>query len=160
MSTRSEIQFDEIDNSSGKVKIYSARIYRHSDGYPKSVIEDLYRYSKDKQFGLNSDVEYTTANFLYDEKRIMEKMYGATPASYGYGVQNAKKKWYIPNHGDIEYTYNVTLGSEPAVEIYDVRKKKMIFDGTLERAYKEYVRKEKATVMSDEEINMKPRIKV
>jgi hypothetical protein len=87
MSTRCQIEF-----RCGDVR---RTVYRHSDGYPSAVIEDLLAFLAWSVRG--SDVEYVAANFLYWSKREL----GASE-QLGLGVCMNDEL-----HGDIAYYYVV-----------------------------------------------------
>ncbi|MBA7647678.1 hypothetical protein ES703_55456 [subsurface metagenome] len=81
MSTRCQIEFMHISNREEKegtekgkiVKIVRRRtVYRHSDGYPESVIPDLKEFLKWNE-SRNFDLEYQAANFIYWSKKKMEE---------------------------------------------------------------------------------------
>lgn len=88
MSTRCQIEF-----SNGVTR---RTVYRHSDGYPSSVIPDLLAFL---QWSTRSgDIEYEAANFLYWSKREL----GPTSEQLGFGVCANDEL-----HGDTEYYYVV-----------------------------------------------------
>lgn len=65
MSTRCQIEF-----RSGNMR---RTVYRHWDGYPSAVIEDLLAFLAWSVRG--SDIEYVAANFLYWSKREITKRF-------------------------------------------------------------------------------------
>ena len=91
MSTRCQIEF-----RSGSVH---RTVYRHSDGYPSAVIEDLLAFLAWSVRG--SDVEYVAANFLYWSKREITKWLPCHE-QLGFGVCGNDEL-----HGDVEYYYVV-----------------------------------------------------
>lgn len=117
MSTRSQILFQAIylkrDEEKGKEVRWKneAQVYRHSDGYPEGVLDDLVRFYDWNE--RRSEVSYTAANFIYFMKKDMEKISMKDPMSKegrnwiqtGYGVEKADH--HI--HGDEEFIYRITL---------------------------------------------------
>lgn len=85
MSTRCQIEF----RNNGMRRT----VYRHSDGYPSSVIPDLLAFL---QWSTRDDVEYEAANFLYWSKRNLDEQ------QLGFGICANDEL-----HGDIEYYYVV-----------------------------------------------------
>ena len=92
MSTRCQIEFMHISNREKKegpekgkiVKVIRRRtVYRHSDGYPESVIPDLKEFLEWNK-GRNFDLEYQTANFIYWSKKKMEKQIERDLTMMGY----------------------------------------------------------------------------
>ena len=74
-------------------------MYRHSDGYPSAVIEDLLAFL---QWSVRSgDVEYEAANFLYWSKREIAKRLPQYE-QLGFGICANDEL-----HGDVEYYYVV-----------------------------------------------------
>src|SRR5256885_6653445 len=86
MSTRCQIEF-----RSGNVR---RTVYRHSDGYPEAVIEDLLAFLAWSVRG--SDVEYVAANFLFWSK------HDSGSEQLGFGICANDEL-----HDDIEYYYVV-----------------------------------------------------
>lgn len=138
MSTRCQIEFVL---KHGK-RTERTLVYRHSDGYPESIIPDLVKFLKWNK-GRNIDLEYLVANWIYYEKKqfeqyIKDKDYVnrivVTPENIdtidnsemlklGYGVCQPKTL-----HGDIEYFYRVTISlvsigfennTKITIEVYD-----------------------------------------
>ena len=131
MSTRCQIEFMNISTREEKegpekgklVKVIRRRtIYRHSDGYPESVIPDLKEFLRWNE-GRNFDLEYQAANFIYWSKKKMEKQieedlqiaWGTTK------VPEMKRRMILTGHGicnndefhsDISYYYEVISDSE------------------------------------------------
>ena len=131
MSTRCQIEFMHISTREEKegpekgklVKVIRRRtVYRHSDGYPESVIPDLKEFLKWNE-GRNFDLEYQAANFIYFSKKKMEKqieedlqiVWGTT------NVPEMKRRMILTGHGicnndefhsDIFYYYEVISDSE------------------------------------------------
>jgi len=91
MTTRCQIEF-----RSGDVR---RTVYRHSDGYPSAVIEDLLAFLAWSVRG--SDVEYVAANFLYWSKREITKCF-PRHEQLGFGICGNDEL-----HGDVEYYYVV-----------------------------------------------------
>jgi hypothetical protein len=71
-------------------------VYRHWDGYPSAVIEDLLAFLAWST--RSGDVEYESANFLYWSKREMEER----SVQLGFGICANDEL-----HGDVEYYYVV-----------------------------------------------------
>ena len=131
MSTRCQIEFmnisireEEEGPEKGKlVKVIKRRtVYRHSDGYPESVIPDLKEFLAWNK-GRNSDLEYQAANFIYWSKKKMEKQINRDLAiAWGTTkVPEMKKRMLLSGHGicnndefypDIFYYYEVISDSE------------------------------------------------
>jgi len=131
MSTRCQIEFMNISNREEKegpekgklVKVTKRRtIYRHSDGYPESVIPDLKEFlgwNKERNF----DLEYQAANFIYWSKKRMEKQIERDLEIAG-GTSNVpemKRRMILTGHGicnndefhpDIFYYYEVISDCE------------------------------------------------
>ena len=118
MSTRCQIEFVGKEGNAVDERIL---VYRHSDGYPEGVVPDLKEFLK-WNGGRISDIEYTSANFIYWSKRRFEELY------YGdYFEEEKNKKWSEPQsynsnlllgfgicekdvfHGDIDYFYQVIV---------------------------------------------------
>lgn len=109
MSTRCNIQ---VQNSDGT--IYECMVYRHSDGYPESVLPFLEPFVNTFKTERGCDPEYFVAQFLRhamideckeaDKDDFYKKFPDAHPSkSYlGWGVCTEL-------HGDIEYLYTVDL---------------------------------------------------
>jgi len=131
MSTRCQIEFKRIysyKQKNGKMKKdeESVLLYRHADGYPESVVSDLEEFLK-WNGGRNTDVEYTSANFIYWSKRYYEEFYYHEKYGGGLDEKDKKRKWSDPQdfnstllvgfgicekddfHGDIEYFYEVII---------------------------------------------------
>ena len=131
MSTRCQIEFMNISTREEKegpekgklVKVIERRtIYRHSDGYPESVIPDLKEFlewNKERNF----DIECQAANFIYWSKKKMEERLEKDPAISDYYSLNPEMKkrmllmgFGICNndefHPDIFYYYEVISDSE------------------------------------------------
>ena len=131
MSTRCQIEFMNISNREEKegpekgkiVKVIRRRtVYRHSDGYPESVIPDLSEFLKWNE-GRNFDLEYQAANFIYWSKKKIEKQIERDLEIVG-GTSNVpemKRRMILTGHGicnndefhpDIFYYYEVISDSE------------------------------------------------
>ena len=120
ISTREEKEGPE----KGKlVKVVRRRtVYRHSDGYPESVLPDLKEFLKWNE-GRNFDLEYQAANFIYWSKKEMEKQIEEDLKIAG-GTSNVpemKRRMILTGHGicnndefhsDIVYYYEVISDSE------------------------------------------------
>ena len=128
MSTRSQVLFVErheyVEEGKKVTGTSEAQIYRHSDGYPTGILPDLKEFF-DWNIGRNSDVPYLAANWIFYEKRKMEKIYDmAKDTSYhkkhdykgakgdtsdivkvGYGVEKADHMI----HGDENWLYRITV---------------------------------------------------
>ncbi|MBA7599688.1 hypothetical protein ES703_06725 [subsurface metagenome] len=148
MSTRCQIEFMHISTREEKeglekgkiVKVIRRRtVYRHSDGYPESVIPDLEEFLEWNR-GRNYDLEYQAANFIYWSKKKMEEQIERDLAMMGYihkeqdvvpekerKIQTDKRKsemrrqMILTGHGicnndefhpDISYYYEVISDSE------------------------------------------------
>ena len=131
MSTRCQIEFMNISTKEEKegpgkgklVRVIKRRtVYRHSDGYPESVIPDLKEFLKWNE-GRNFDLEYQAANFIYWSKKEMEKQIERDLEMAG-GISNIpemKRRMILTGHGicnndefhpDIFYYYEVISDSE------------------------------------------------
>jgi len=131
MSTRCQIEFMNISTREEKegpekgklVKVVRRRtVYRHSDGYPESVLPDLKEFLKWNE-GRNFDLEYQAANFIYWSKKEMEKQIEEDLKIAG-GTSNVpemKRRMILTGHGicnndefhsDIVYYYEVISDSE------------------------------------------------
>jgi len=125
MSTRCQIQWRTIyfvKDKKGKIKqrMYKGQIYRHSDGYPESVIQDLKEFMEWNK-GRNADASYALANFIYYMKKQIFEYFWNNPEwkekgyehvrdmseKLGYGVEEPDKI-----HGDEEYLYRITAISK------------------------------------------------
>jgi len=124
MSTRCQIDFRHtFRDRKDKPHTETSLVYRHSDGYPESVISDLKEFVKWNE-GRNDDLEYTVANFIYwskeDLRKHTEKMIGNnidtinSLVKLGFGVCSDRVL-----HGDIAYFYIVDL-NEKKIRVYDV----------------------------------------
>lgn len=148
MSTRCQIEFMHISTREEKegpekgkiVKVIRRRtVYRHSDGYPESVIPDLEEFLEWNR-GRNYDLEYQAANFIYWSKKKMEKQIERDLTMMGYihkeqdvvpeeerkiqtdkRVSEMKRRMILTGHGicnndefhtDISYYYEVISDSE------------------------------------------------
>jgi len=161
MSTRCQIAFkDEYEE---------AWVYRHSDGYPSGVIEDLANLynalSNSKAWGNRFQASYLAANFIFyckmmhyfHDKELAEKKGGIFKEIFeyahyflGYGVCN-KEDW----HGDIEYFYKIIPSKNNSwyIKIYtpymdfwdkpDYNKLKLYWKGTLKQAIKKFLKGDK-----------------
>jgi len=71
MSTRCQIRFMKKGGT-------TVQIYRHSDGYPESVIPDLYDFFKwyysEPESRQGDYPDYVGANFIYYEKKSLRNM--------------------------------------------------------------------------------------
>ena len=138
MSTRSQLRFvqrveqsDEIDDTADRV----AQVYRHSDGYPRSVLRDLTQL-KELLDATRAErgPAYTAATFVFLDKLSTVGLYldgdperttdAARPADLlepanvehldqplfllGHGIENPANGI----HGDEEYLYVVELPTE------------------------------------------------
>lgn len=131
MSTRCQIEFMNISTKEEKegsekgklVKVIERRtVYRHSDGYPESVIPDLKEFLKWNE-GRNFDLEYQAANFIYWGKKKMEKQI-EEDLQIAWGTSNVpkmKRRMILTGYGicnndefssDIVYYYEVISDSE------------------------------------------------
>ena len=138
MSTRSQIRFTGNND-------ITTQIYRHSDGYPEGVIPDLKKffawYESEPQ-ARHGDSSYATADFIYFSKATLsEDLKKAGAYKIGMGVEN---KGEI--HGDEEYLYTVDVDThnvkvQEADEKLGFEKSKVLFEGSLDDAYKKYVAK-------------------
>ncbi len=99
MSTRRQIEF-----RNGAVR---RTVYRHSDGYPRAVVEDLLAFLQWSVRG--GDIEYEAANFLYWSKREISKRLPRYE-QLGFGICANDEL-----HGDIEYYYVVEHTAAGAV---------------------------------------------
>lgn len=91
MSTRCQIEF-----RNGPVR---RTVYRHSDGYPSAVIEDLLAFLQWSE--RRGDIEYEAANFLYWSKRELALRL-PQHEQLGFGICSNDEL-----HGDVEYYYVV-----------------------------------------------------
>jgi hypothetical protein len=93
-------------NKELKEKEFKVQIYRHRDGNPKSVTQDLKEFLEwYSGSACDSDINYVAADFIYFMKKQIKLGYGSEWAKNNYGVEN-------PNegiHGDEEYLYMVTF---------------------------------------------------
>ena len=100
MSTRCQIRFMKKGGT-------SVQIYRHSDGYPESVIPDLYEffqwYYSEPMSRQEDYPDYVGANFIYYEKKNLSE-YGNGEEKLGYGIEKLGEL-----DGDEEYIYEVDL---------------------------------------------------
>jgi len=100
MSTKTQIRFMKKGGA-------SVQIYRHSDGYPESVIPDLYDFFQWYYSAPESRQcdypDYVGANFIYYEKKNLEE-YGNGEEKLGYGIEKLGELG-----GDEEYIYEVGL---------------------------------------------------
>jgi len=149
MSTRCQIEFKKaysFKQKNGKIKKdeESVLLYRHSDGYPDSVIPDLKEFLK-WNGGRTTDIEFTAANFIYWSKRYYEEFYYHQPFGGGIDEKGRKAKWSDPQgfnstlllgfgicekddfHADIEYFYEViveveqgTLEKNTTIKVYEI----------------------------------------
>lgn len=107
MSTRCQIEFKRIysykqKNEKMKKDEESVLLYRHSCGEPESVVSDLEEFLKWND-GRITDIEYTSANFIYWSKRTYEENHYHEPYGGGIDTNGKKKKW-----SDLQ-DYNSTL---------------------------------------------------
>ncbi len=124
MSTRCQIEFIcKRKTTSGQFRSDKRTVYRHSDGYPGSMIPDLLEFIQWNQ-GRNDQIDYMAANWIYWNKRREED------AFLNDSDITRNDKWddrYVekdPNHflkighgvdinnryhGDIEYLYKVVV---------------------------------------------------
>jgi hypothetical protein len=137
MSTRSQTEFIVVSKRGDDERIDKRTIYRHSDGYPGSMVPDLLTFIRWNR-GRMDDVEYTAANWIFWNKRRFEdvllnpewgskdrKKIGWTndcdeTLKLGFGVCNNGEY-----HGDIEYLYRVIYAQGDAdhritIEVYTV----------------------------------------
>ena len=70
MSTRSQTEFISVNG----IDVDKRTVYRHSDGYPRAMIPDLFNFIRWNQ-GRMHDPEYTAANWIYWNKRRDEDEY-------------------------------------------------------------------------------------
>lgn len=92
MSTRAQISF----NSGGKRQ---ALIYRHCDGYPEGLGQDLVNFFKEVQ-KQTSDTRFTDPEYLAAKWVVWDSGARGRLDFLGVGVS-------MELHGDIEYLYNV-----------------------------------------------------
>jgi hypothetical protein len=116
MSTRCQIDFiAKWKDDKGKLHVEKRRVYRHSDGYPESVIPALKAFLKwltsepqPRPFG---DVEYTAANFIYWSKKRLFDWVTSGPKKDGKYLKGWEKLGFgvcsSDFHRDIEYFYEV-----------------------------------------------------
>ena len=129
MSTRCQIDFiAKWKDNKGKLHIEKRRVYRHSDGYPESVIPNLKAFLKwltsepqPRSFG---DIEYTAANFIYwSKKRLFDWVMSSSKRDRKYLKGWEKLGFGICSndfHGDIEYFYEVIEGNrDVTVKVYE-----------------------------------------
>lgn len=130
MSTRSEIRFFKHGKQTDCV-------YHHSDGYPEHVIEDIAQISY-------YDETYKTL------MRALAKNHGTVDVECSGGKKTKKYQ------GDIEYSYELEFGKKKdsfglpkseIIKIYkhgnNVENKKLVFEGTISKAYEKYVCKDR-----------------
>lgn len=103
MSTRCQIGFYK-EGQENLSEFEYCLIYRHSDGYPSSVIPDILPFLKDfdKNRGLD-DTSYAIA-------RLTQHLCNIQPGYLGHGIDNIF-------YSDIEYFYAIYLNK---VEVYKV----------------------------------------
>ncbi|MBA7510918.1 hypothetical protein ES705_02907 [subsurface metagenome] len=130
MSTRCQIEFMnistiEVKKGPGKGKLIKEverrTVYRHSDGYPESVIPDLKEFLEWNK-GRNNDIECQAANFIYWSKKRQKKQIERHIVSVNYAdFPKAKKQWLLAGfgicnndefHSDIAFYYEVISDSE------------------------------------------------
>ena len=95
MSTRCQILF----RFNGQYTEGEVLTYRHSDGYPESVLPDLVDFLK-WNGGRNSDPSYTMANYFFWNKKRYQKYLDGGRIGYGLDFNGRL-------HGDVEYFYIV-----------------------------------------------------
>lgn len=111
MSTRCQIGFYEKD--SDKIRDGQVFVYRHSDGYPESVLKDLKPFldSFNKYRGLN-DTTYATARCVQFLANIHDELIKKLHKDHN--IKNMNDSLYLgfgidtEIHGDIEYFYHVS----------------------------------------------------
>lgn len=114
MSTRCQIRFEEYGQYDDGTKYEKkAQIYRHSDGYPSSVMADLkkfYEWYSNPPLAREFDPSYMAADFIYYMKLDLYKQVRAGDDylqgydKIGYGVESVGAI-----HGDEEYLYRIVL---------------------------------------------------
>ena len=103
MSTRCQIGFYSKKNV--PIENFSILLYRHSDGYPEDVLDDIIPFLKwwKKNRGI-SDIEYCSARTLQYLCNTYDKNYKTNKKDktgiVGYGISNKL-------HTDIEYFYYI-----------------------------------------------------
>lgn len=104
MSTRAQISF----NSGGQ---RSALIYRHSDGYPEGLGQDLLTFFKEVA-GQTSDTRFTDPEYLAAKWVVFDSTSGGTLNFLGVGI-------CVDLHDDIDYLYNVDCdGGHPTPTVW------------------------------------------
>ncbi|MEM3334401.1 MAG: hypothetical protein QW745_09475 [Thermoplasmata archaeon] len=108
MSTRCQIRFEIISQDWNE----KVQIYRHYDGYPEAVIQDLkefYDWYLSDPWARDADPPYEAADFIFFMKLKVYKMWNENgiknlkgSEKNGYGVENVGE-----NHGDEDYLYRV-----------------------------------------------------
>jgi hypothetical protein len=130
MSTRCQVEFIyKWKDENGKTRSEKRTIYRHSDGYPGSMVPDLLTFIRWNQ-GRMDDVEYTAANWVFWNKRRDEDCFLNDKRRKKFEERTHNIRWDDPivagdtnhllkigigvdqnnqYHGDIEYLYKVIV---------------------------------------------------
>jgi len=130
MSTRCQIEFIyKWKTTSGQYRSEKRTVYRHSDGYPGSMIPDLLEFIQWNQ-GRNDQVDYMAANWIYWNKRREEDAWLNDANHKRWEKRTGNISWNDPAiradpnhflktghgidinnryHGDIEYLYKVIV---------------------------------------------------
>ena len=157
MSTRCQIEFIcKRKTTSGQYRSDKRTVYRHSDGYPGSMIPDLLEFIQWNQ-GRNDQIDYMAANWIYWNKRREED------AFLNDSDITRNDKWddrYVekdPNHflkighgvdinnryhGDIEYLYKVIVVESGfgGVDVISIEAHAVDMDGGWDETYVHQVR--------------------
>ena len=158
MSSRCQIRWiEEWENGEKNI----IQIYRHSDGYPAGVIADLKEFIEwyeSKPIPRHGDVFYASADFIYFMKKRSEEYSIKGWEKLGYGVENPADGI----HGDEVYLYIITykhkqrkwyikVSKHCGFPSYDTKnafeKAEWEFEGTLNEAYRKYVKEVKAEMI-------------
>jgi len=121
--------------------VYS--IYRHSDGYPEGVINDIKIFMENYHdpYGMLHGADYWLMNFAFYCKlsSIFHEVITKTKENwfeYNFGICNSECK-----HGDLEYIYWIDLKNKQVrIMKYDWENKEWVtvFSGSLTEAFEKY----------------------
>lgn len=132
MSTRCQVEFIyQWKDSDNKRHSEKRTVYRHSDGYPSAMMQDLLEFLRWNN-GRNDQPDYAAANWIYWNKRRDEDCYLNDLHRKRWEKRTHDIKWNDPivasdpnhvlkigfgvdvnnqYHGDIEYLYKVTMST-------------------------------------------------
>ncbi len=114
-----------------------AGVYRHWDGYPESVLQDIkatFDYYGVSENRTVNDAPYFAATFIFLAKLSMVLQYDKEWAGLGYGV-------VPPDYTQVDLEYEYIINGNH-ITIRRIPFDRMVFDGTIDEAVERFAEEE------------------